>query len=73
MFQYKDGLSRYKGSHYKDKTVMRSSYLYNGNPNIEGIFISGQTPGFCFLGMVHVMAWEWSELPWLKGILWHGE
>ena len=29
--QYKDGLSRYGGSHYYDMTV-RPSYLYNGNP-----------------------------------------
>ena len=30
-FQYKDRLSRYRDSHYKDKTVSRPSYLYNGN------------------------------------------
>ena len=24
---------RYRDSHYKDKTVLRSSYLYNGNPH----------------------------------------
>ena len=29
--QYKDGLSRYGDFHYKDKTVVRLSYLYNGN------------------------------------------
>ena len=31
LFQYKDHFSRYKHSHYKDKTVIRLSYLYNGN------------------------------------------
>ena len=30
--QYKDGLSRYGDFHYKDKTVLRPSYLYDGNP-----------------------------------------
>ena len=30
--QYKDSLSRYGDSHYKDETVVRPSYLYNGNP-----------------------------------------
>ena len=29
--QYKNGLSRYGVFRYKDKTVMRASYLYNGN------------------------------------------
>ena len=29
--QCKDGLSRYDDFHYKDKTVVRWSYLYNGN------------------------------------------
>ena len=29
--QYKDGLSRYGNSHYKDKTVKRPTYLYNWN------------------------------------------
>ena len=29
--QYKDGLFRYGYFHYKDKAVMRLSYLYNGN------------------------------------------
>ena len=29
--QYKDRLSMYEDSHYKDKTVMRPSYLYDGN------------------------------------------
>ena len=28
---YKDGLSRYEDFHYKDETVVRPSYLYNGN------------------------------------------
>ena len=32
--QYKDGLSRYGDSHYKDKTVVRPPYPYNGNPYI---------------------------------------
>ena len=30
--QCKDGLSRCEDFHYKDKMVMRPSYLYNGNP-----------------------------------------
>ena len=30
-YQYKDCLSRYRGSHYKDKMVIRPSYLYNWN------------------------------------------
>ena len=30
--QYKDGPSRYGDFRYKDKTVSRPSYLYNGNP-----------------------------------------
>ena len=30
--QYKDGVSRYWHFHYKDKTVVRPSYLYNKNP-----------------------------------------
>ena len=30
-FQYEDHLTRYGSSHYKGKTVMRLSYLYNGN------------------------------------------
>ena len=34
LFQYKDGLSRYGDFHYKDKTVMRPYYLYNGNTYI---------------------------------------
>ena len=29
--QYKDHLSRYRDSHYEDKTVMRPSYLYKVN------------------------------------------
>ena len=29
--QYKDRLSRYGDSHYKDKTVSRTSYVYTGN------------------------------------------
>ena len=33
--QYKDRLFRYSYSHYKDKTVMRLSYLYNGNLYID--------------------------------------
>ena len=32
LFQYKDCPSRYGDYHYKDKTVIRPSYLYNGNP-----------------------------------------
>ena len=32
-FQYKDCLSSYKDFHYKDKTVVRPSYLYDGNAN----------------------------------------
>ena len=32
LFQYKDHLSRYDCIHYKDKTVMRLSYLYDRNP-----------------------------------------
>ena len=31
--QYKDGLSRYEDSHYKDKTVLRPPHLCNRNPN----------------------------------------
>ena len=31
--QYKDCLFGYRGSHYKDETVVRPSHLYNGNPN----------------------------------------
>ena len=31
LFQYKDCLSRYYDSHYKDKTVLKQSYLYIGN------------------------------------------
>ena len=31
-FQYKDHLYWYGDFHYKDKTVMRPSYLYNDNP-----------------------------------------
>ena len=30
-YQYKDGLPRYGYFHYKDETVVRPSYLYNGN------------------------------------------
>ena len=30
--QYKDHLSRYRDTHYKDKKVSRLSYVYNGNP-----------------------------------------
>ena len=30
--QYNDCLSRYRESHYKDRTVLRPSYLYNRNP-----------------------------------------
>ena len=30
--QYKDCLSRYRDFHYKDKLVVRLSYLHNGNP-----------------------------------------
>ena len=29
---YKDCLSKYGGLHYKDKTVVGPSYLFNGNP-----------------------------------------
>ena len=29
--QYKEGLSRYRDSHYEDKTVVRPSYIYNWN------------------------------------------
>ena len=29
--EYKDGLSEYGDFHYKDETVVRLSYLYNGN------------------------------------------
>ena len=32
--QYKDGLSRYVDFHYKDKTVMKPSYLYDGSPKM---------------------------------------
>ena len=32
LFQYEDSLSQYMESHYKEKMVMRLSYLYNGNP-----------------------------------------
>ena len=32
LFQYKDRLFRYADSHYKDKTVVRQSYLYSDNP-----------------------------------------
>ena len=31
LFQYKDHFSSYRDSHYKDKTVVRSSHLYNGS------------------------------------------
>ena len=31
-FNIKERLSRYKDFHYSDKTVVRLSYLYNGNP-----------------------------------------
>ena len=31
LFQYKDRLSSYGDFHYKDKTVVRPSYLYYGN------------------------------------------
>ena len=31
LFQYKDCLSRYRDSHYKDKAFMRLSYLYDGS------------------------------------------
>ena len=31
LFQYKDHLSRYREFPYKDKMVVRPSYLYNGN------------------------------------------
>ena len=31
LFQYKDRLSWYRDSHYNDKTVVRPSFLYNGN------------------------------------------
>ena len=34
LFQYKDFLSRYRDSHYKDKMVLRRSYLNNGNSYI---------------------------------------
>ena len=33
-YTYKDRLSRYGDFHYKDKTVVKPSYLYNGNPYI---------------------------------------
>ena len=36
-FQYKYRLSRYGYFHYKDKTVSRLSYLYNGNPHTDGM------------------------------------
>ena len=32
--KYKDDLSRYGDSHYKGKTNVRLSYLYNGNSDI---------------------------------------
>ena len=31
LFQYKDCLSMYKDSHYKDKMIERPSYLYDEN------------------------------------------
>ena len=31
----KNHLSKYRDCHYKDKTVMRPSYLYNGSPYID--------------------------------------
>ena len=34
LFQYKGRISLYMGSHYKDKTVERSSYLFNGSSYI---------------------------------------
>ena len=40
--QYKDNLSRYGYSHYKDKMVIRPSYLYNGKP------YTGKTPSLCW-------------------------
>ena len=30
-FQYKDNISRYEDSHYKDEAALRMSYLYNGD------------------------------------------
>ena len=47
LYQYKDHFSRYGDSYHKDKTVMRLSYFYNGNPytNKMGIFISRQSLG----------------------------
>ena len=47
IFLYKDSVSRYGDSHYKDKTVTRPSYLYNGNPytgNTTSLYIESD-PG----------------------------
>ena len=42
LFQYKKRLSRYEDFHYKDKTVVRPSYLYNGNS------YAGRTASLCW-------------------------
>ena len=34
-FHYKDRLSKYDDSNYKDKTAVRPSYLYDGNHFIK--------------------------------------
>ena len=46
--QYKDSLSRYSDSHYKDKLVVRLSNLFNGNP---------------YTGKMTSLYWDGSQTP----------
>ena len=52
--QYKDCLSRYGCLNYKDKTVMRPSYLYNWNP-----IIGTKTSLYC----IETILWSPYSLP----------
>ena len=47
-FEYNGRLSEYGDSHYKDKTVVRPSYLYNGNPiMVRGHLYTETVPSSC--------------------------
>ena len=63
--QYQDVVLPVWESHYKDKTVSRPSYLYNGNPiHGEMVFILRRGPAFCWngTGFIDQCVWNVSVL-----------
>ena len=74
-FQHKDLLSRFRDYHFKDKTVVRLSYLYNGNSyacEIASLCWNCQKTlavwEMFFLILKHVSGF-WSRLEWVLQIM----